>query len=260
MNDIIPNSLEGYQAFGAELARSCLLGPITPSQGTLSLIAMREEGLSITGFKRKYQWIGTELSVRPNWMLADFHRAGGRTKINQADRDACDITFTKDGGEYRLKITWDELKDLPFVKDKYGHIKANWQNYRDDMLFARTIGKGLRRVAPELFAGMYTDAEARDFDSPVDKLATIRAKIALPEKPAPEPVPEPAEPVTPEVIKPLTCPIKGQWFGKSYRDIAVETPEIITALIKCDKTRHPELTPEHIAEIEAIAAEIGVKC
>ena len=282
------------QEVGGDLAKSQMLGAITQPQGTMTLIACREEGLSLTGFKKKYQWIGNELSTRPNWMLGEFKRHGGKVHIEQADRDACEIHFTHwDGETLKCRISWDDVKDLDFTKDKYGNCKANWLNFRDDMLFARVCGKGLRRICPEIFCGMYTDGEAQDFESDIPaapkeiKPTAVKAKIekmkaakpapkaeapatevapiAEPEQPQPEATAPTAEVIEPEVMPSaeeldlpteaaaLTCPVKGDWFGKTYAEIAAENPDIIQALLTCNRKKHPELTDEHLAALEKIA-------
>jgi hypothetical protein len=54
------------------------------------------------------------------------------------------------------------------VTDKKGRVladKANWRNYRNDMLWARCVGRLARRLGPDLVAGMgYTAEEVADFD------------------------------------------------------------------------------------------------
>jgi hypothetical protein len=55
------------------------------------------------------------------------------------------------------------------VKDRKGGIladKANWRNYRRDMLWARCVGRLTRRLGSDLVAGMvYTAEEVADFDT-----------------------------------------------------------------------------------------------
>lgn len=283
--------LDTYQAMkdvSADFAKSGIFGEISQSQGLVSLCAMCDEGLSVSAFRRKYQWVGSELSTRPNWMLGEFKRRGGKVHIIQADADACEIEFTHwDGESLKMRITMDQMKETDIPWDKSHNLKKNWRNFPDDMLFARVCGKALRRLAPEVFAGVYTDGEAQDFEQAPSQKKNIRltkeevvsrVKEAKPEvvEQVKETSAEPAdsEPVAqneqepidvePELVDTtpramtsaldMTVPVKGEFFGWTFGRLSKERPDLIMALLKCNRQRFPEVTDEHIAALEEIAS------
>lgn len=285
--------LDSYQAMkdiSADFAKSGIFGEISQSQGLVSLCAMRDEGLSVSSFRRKYQWVGTELSTRPNWMLGEFKRRGGKVHIVQADADACEIEFTHwDGESLKMRITMEQMKATDIPWDKSHNLKKNWKNFPDDMLFARVCGKALRRLAPEVFAGVYTDGEAQDFDqAPVQKKTVklsrdeVVSRVKEQVKPVHDDhadtvskddvvdVSDESETVDPVVVDEspatasepahtitavdLTVPVAGEFFGWTFGRLANERPDLIMALLKCNRAKHPELTDEHIAALEEIAS------
>ena len=290
--------LDSYQAMkdiSADFAKSGIFGEISQSQGLVSLCAMRDEGLSVSSFRRKYQWVGSELSTRPNWMLGEFKRRGGKVHIMQADAEACEIEFTHwDGESLKMRITMEQMKATDIPWDKSHNLKKNWKNFPDDMLFARVCGKALRRLAPEVFAGVYTDGEAQDFEGAPAQKRTIKLSkdevvsrvkeqektvhdsqedtddeedgfvdavdeaeavepVVVDESPAPTSATasEPAHAIT---AFDMTVPVAGEFFGWTFGRMANERPDLIMALLKCNRSKHPELTNEHIDALEEIAS------
>lgn len=267
-------SVKDLREFAADIAASGIIGQITATQAEISLVAMRDDGISIVDFKRKYQWVGNELSTRPNWLLGEFKRRGGKYQIKEASREACEIVFTdKDGSSYDCRITMDDMLKTDVPKDKNGGIKKNWKNFPDDMLFARVCGKGLRRIAPELMGGVYTDGEAMDFDTPPAPLppppapkhnfkkvvpinqpqesSTVVAEVV--DTPNAEPVESPirkaarkakevAKVKVEEAVDLAVCPVKGKLFGKRWDEMSNETLE---AVLKCSDEQAPGLTADH---------------
>lgn len=293
--------LDSYQAMkdiSADFAKSGIFGEISQSQGLVSLCAMRDEGLSVSSFRRKYQWVGTELSTRPNWMLGEFKRRGGKVHIVQADADACEIEFTHwDGESLKMRLTMEQMKATDIPWDKSHNLKKNWRNFPDDMLFARVCGKALRRLAPEVFAGVYTDGEAQDFEqapaqkktvklNPADVVSRVKAQekveqekpaetvanddvvnvvadaetvepVVVEETPTQAPAPAPeseSESVHAITAVDMTVPVAGEFFGWTFGRLANERPDLIMALLKCNRKKHPELTDEHVAALEEIAS------
>lgn len=239
------NDVQAVRTFASDVAQSGILGQISATQAEVSLVAMRDEGLSIVQFKQKHQWVGNELSTRPNWMLGEFKRRGGKVHIKQADREACEIEFAHwDGEKLTVRITMDEMKKttVPFAKDGKT-LKSNWANFADDMLFARVCGKGLRRICPEVFCGMYTDGEAADFErAPSAPSAPVPAQGVA----SPSPIAEAAAPQ----VDPNVCP-RGKVKGKRWEDLATD---VIEKVIETDAAK-PFLTDAHRECIKAVLME-----
>jgi hypothetical protein len=57
--------------------------------------------------------------------------------------------------------------DVEATHGEYKHLhgRKNWANYPTDMVYARCLGRAMRRVAPDLFAGVYCAEERVDFEA-----------------------------------------------------------------------------------------------
>jgi hypothetical protein len=153
------------------------------------------EGLNPVEFKRRYHWIpGKGPSMRADAMLAEFRmNYGGKYKIVKADTESASIIFTdKEGNDFPRAMSRRNLllsrnpwkkdpgwqKMVPQVQqmiaggstddqiiaalgqhigDNYG-TPFDWEN----MLFARLVSQSLRKICPELAAGIYTPEEMSD--------------------------------------------------------------------------------------------------
>jgi hypothetical protein len=58
---------------------------------------------------------------------------------------------------FEVSAEYDEYKHL--------HGRKNWLNYPTDLVYARCLGRAMRRVAPDLFAGVYCAEERVDFNA-----------------------------------------------------------------------------------------------
>lgn len=50
-----------------------------------------------------------------------------------------------------------------YAEYKHLHERKNWKNYPTDLVYARCLARAMRRVAPDLFAGVYCAEERVDF-------------------------------------------------------------------------------------------------
>jgi len=243
---VVPvNTVGDLESIGGKYAQSGFFGQITASQGFLVATSQREEGLSVTEWLQRHQVIGNTISWKPNWMLGEFKRRGGKVHIVRADREVCEIEFTHwDGETLTGKLTLDEMKQtsVPFAKDGKT-LKTNWQNFADDMLFARVCGKSLRRLCPEVFFGMYTDGEAQDFDrAPV----AAAPRTVTPTSVSPSPVAE----ADAQAVDYGICPC-GSVKGKRWGEIPTEMLEKIVAT---PEAKAKSITQDHR---NAIVAELA---
>lgn len=97
--------------------------------------------------------------------------------------------------------------------------KDNWRNYPRNMLEARAISFALRKLYPDLFAGIYSKEEVQDFSGGVNDEPAKPVDI----KPAPKQEAKPVEPVqTEKPVKPASAPEKDIEF---YLDKHSDKPE-----------------------------------
>lgn len=88
--------------------------------------------------------------------------AGGHLKRNdyrvvESTSTACKIELF---GATRAK---PEIVEAKFADYSHLHGKYNWKNYPTDMLFARAVGRAMRRYFPDVFGGVYAAEERIDF-------------------------------------------------------------------------------------------------
>lgn len=165
------------------------------------------KGLTIVEWGRKHHWIpGKGPSDRSDSLLAEFRmNYGGKYKIIEDSTKRCEIEFTdKDGATYNRVMTRTDMMLSRTVWGKQPHwsecvkqvrkllaegktedqvwlamqscFKDNWGTENDwaTMMFHRLVSSSLRKICPELAAGVYTPEELEDI--PSDTPAATPAK------------------------------------------------------------------------------------
>lgn len=234
------NPIEAITKIGELFAKSGMFGCERVEQGQVIAMAALTEGKTPIQLLREYHIIEGRLSDRADSMLAKFRAAGGKHKILVRTAEKASVELIMDGTNYTSSLTWDEVKEEPFVKSKDG-LKKNWRTPRARMqsLWARVISDGVRTVAPEIVAGIFTPEEITDdtdrsgaTTAPAQSLtdALQAAKPVIPVPVAPEPVKTPEPNVTeaivvePEVKKVEPTP---QHKHAKTLPVAVQLEEII---------------------------------
>ena len=164
------------KSVGSDIAKSRLFGCETVDQGNvlaLECYATRTPPLSLA---KRFDLIGGRLSMKADAMLADYVADGGEYDIVEYSPNACEIVFRYMNHNLPLRITWEmaQQEKWPFGKpgkDGSPTLKSGWSTPigRQDMLWARVVSRGVRRVASHIVAGRYTPDELSDFvDAPQD--------------------------------------------------------------------------------------------
>lgn len=143
---------------------------------------------------------------------------------------------------FEVEATYAEYKHL--------HSRKNWVNYPADLVYARCLARAMRRVAPDLFAGVYCAEERADFKAEraagttedvlerilgavdVEERTPVRAaEIEAPPVAAPEPAQEAPVPakttLTKEDLAALMARVKG-----ASDSITAEQVEAMRAEVK----------------------------
>jgi hypothetical protein len=187
--------------------------PVTPAKasGTSSHTSTRA-GSTGPGSARRP--IGTRLTVR------NLDSAPGRTQVAVLEGSAMlepSAVFEFEGEKYDWEYTLDDAKRTGDACKGDGTLKTMWAKRPEDMLWARLVSRSVRRLAPEICAGLYTPEEVADMHKTETVALTqdeiiARAKIV-------EPI---AEPITemPENYDCNVCPAGyGKWSGKPWDDM-----------------------------------------
>ena len=149
---------------GKLLATSQAFGAVNPAAGFLIVATCHQQGISLMEFHRTYHMVDGKPSMRADAMLAEFRKKGGRYKIieNSMTRAAIEATF--EGQTLTFEYTIEDGHRTKDALTGKGAVKDNWQKRPDDMMWARVISKMVRRLCPEINAGLYSPEEMQDFD------------------------------------------------------------------------------------------------
>jgi hypothetical protein len=213
MSDIVlyqkfDNPMAAIERLGEAFAQSLMFGFNTKSQGMVIAMEMLATNKSPTQILREYHIIEGRLTDRADSMLAKFRAKGGRHKILCRTCDRAEVELKLEDQVEKFSLSFADVKEEPFVKsdkDASG-LKKNWRTPRARMqtLWARVISDGVRSMAPEIVAGIYTPEEVEDEE-------ITRAELRL----------EPAS--SPKV-----------------QDAAVETLKNVSGLLPPSRTSPPE--------------------
>lgn len=231
---------------GKLLATSQAFGAVNPAAGFLIVATCHQQGISLMEFHRTYHMVDGKPSMRADAMLAEFRKKGGRYKIieNSMTRAAIEATF--EGQTLTFEYTIEDGHRTKDALTGKGAVKDNWQKRPDDMMWARVISKMVRRLCPEINAGLYSPEEMQDFDGN----AARREAVPI----SPEEAVRRAKPVQAEVGEPLqenhgngywVCPDGfGDYSGQSWETM---TDELLNMALASR-----DLTDEHKRNIESV--------
>lgn len=201
-----PTALATIDALGTSIAKSQLFGCSNVEQGKVIAMTCLAKSSDPMSLAQRYDIIQGNLSMKADAMLADFRTvAGGSHRIIERTPEAAEVELIdREGNAQRFRLTWEEAQAEDFTKDKKGEVKANYAfpRKRMQMLWARVTSDGVRAMAPEVVAGIYTPEEISDYpelendsvgETPV--VATV-APETQPQASSTEPEAEEAEYVT----------------------------------------------------------------
>ena len=90
-------------------------------------------------------------------MLAIALRNGVTYEIKKHTPEMCEIFFKNGNIHFTSTFTVQEAKQAGIWKAQGG-----WEKYPQDMLYWRTVTRGLRRVCPDVITGLYAIEELQD--------------------------------------------------------------------------------------------------
>ena len=220
------NRLDNPTAFlvesGKILQSSQMLGVHNPGDAFVLAWHCLSEGISPLEFSKRYHLIGGKLTMRADYMHAAFRNAGGRIEWLNTGEDGIEAVgnfyAAHEDEPVRVAFSIEDARKLLGKNAKHNcdAIDApgsGWTKDRGAMLRARVISKGIRMVAPEVIAGVYTPDELetiapaapespayppRVVEAPAPRALEAPAPVVIAETapqptPAPTPTPAPAE-------------------------------------------------------------------
>jgi hypothetical protein len=172
----VPNQLDAVRQYGEIIANAKFFGCSNVAQGQALVLMAMGEGVPITEMRRKYHIVGgTELSMRADYMRAEFRRLGGEYWwIDQGDDGKQAVMRVKyKGNDLEVRYTIENAQQEGLIKSG-----SRWTKSPGDMLRARVSTKAIRMVCSEVLAGFPSEEEL-GFDG-ADAERTIEAKVVPP--------------------------------------------------------------------------------
>lgn len=167
--------MEAVRELGDAIAKSGMFGCQSVEQGKVFALECLTTGIPPLTMAKRYHVIGNQLSMRADFMLAEFHRRGGKSKWIMRTADGAAIQLAKDGSDPEtFALTWEDAQKEPFpyvgsdktvvgelAAGKRPTLKAKWATPRSrmQMLAARVVSDGVRAMMPEVNEGRYTPEE-----------------------------------------------------------------------------------------------------
>ena len=206
------NRLDNPTAFlvesGKILQSSQMLGVHNPGDAFVLAWHCLAEGISPLEFSKRYHLIGGKLTMRADYMHAAFRIAGGRIHWVNTGEDGMEAVgefyADEDAEPVRVSFNIEDARKLLGKNTKHNcdAIDApgsGWTKDRGAMLRARVISKGIRMVAPEVIAGVYTPDELETIAPAAPESPAIPPRVVEPAVIAatsPPPLPKPVETIT----------------------------------------------------------------
>ena len=188
----LDNPTQFLEASSRLLMQSPMLGINTPGDAFVLAWHCLSEGISPLEFSKRYHLIGGKLTMRADYMHAAFRNAGGRIKWVNTGEDGIEAVgefyADEDAEPVRVSFNIEDARKLLGKNAKHNcdAIDApgsGWTKDRGAMLRARVISKGIRMVAPEVIAGVYTPDELETIAPATPEPATVVARVLESPKP-----------------------------------------------------------------------------
>jgi hypothetical protein len=128
----------------------------------------RELGLSAMQSVASLHIIDGKPSLGVNAILELLLRGGVKYTIKENTDKACRLVFHRPG--------WEPLEQAYTIEDaKRAGLtdRPNWKKYTPDLLFARCVARGGRRIGADLLGGAYLPEEVDDGSASIDEPKTL---------------------------------------------------------------------------------------
>lgn len=161
--------LQAIQLLGTAIAKSQMFGCQNESQGIVLATECLFRRTPILSMTERYHLVGSRLTMKYDYMLSEFEKAGGRYEIISRTADHASIKLTFGNRTVTESLTWEEAskEKWPYCSGTSGKLKDNWATprARRQVMWARVVTEGVRSIAPQVTHGCYAPEE---FDSIVD--------------------------------------------------------------------------------------------
>lgn len=172
------DNIDAYMKMARSIARSGVTHHKTEAHVITIAMAAYEMGLGVMEALRGMYVVDGKLAME-TWLLDRLAISRGVTKtIHETGLFRCRLTLHHDDRpDVESEFTLEDAKRAGIIKDydsetyavdpvitRKGRKRGVWDKHPEELLYWRALSKGLRRIAPDLFGGVYTADEADGID------------------------------------------------------------------------------------------------
>lgn len=185
----IADPVAAVTTIGKAITASRIFGCQNEAQGQILALECLAKRLPPLALAEQYHLIDGKLSMKADAMLAGFEDLGGEYEVREYSPDACEVIFKRGKNALSIRITWEMAQQEKWPFASGNKLKTNWSTPigRQDMLWARVVSRGVRKLAPGVVCGRYTPEEISDFEPapapPVSAIEQVKALAATKAKP-----------------------------------------------------------------------------
>jgi hypothetical protein len=161
----IADPVAAATTIGKAITASRIFGCQNEAQGQILALECLAKRLPPLALAEQYHLIDGKLSMKADAMLAGFEDLGGEYEVKEYSPDACEVIFRRGKNTLPIRITWEMAQQEKWPFSGGNKLKTNWSTPigRQDMLWARVVSRGVRKLAPGVVCGRYTPEEISDF-------------------------------------------------------------------------------------------------
>jgi hypothetical protein len=181
----IVDPIQAIEKMGEMIWASGMFGCVKPEQGMVLAMQCLAEGKAPLELAKTYHIVEGKLTMRADAMLGRYLSSGGKVKWLARTDTEVKAVFIKDDNEVEICSNIEDFKKNGIALSKSGGLKDNWKKFPRQMLTARTISEGVRLLAPQIIAGIYTPEEMQDInDRPAPRQVSTTQVFVEERKPA----------------------------------------------------------------------------
>jgi hypothetical protein len=148
-------NLAAFERVAHALAQSGMVKDRTPEAVLAKMMKGRELGLPAFAAQEVIYFFDGKTTVAAHAQLGIASaRYGVRPRIVRSDERICEIEFSRPGwANVAESFTLEQAQRAGLTG------KDNWKKYPKDMLYSRALTRGIKRICPEVGAGIYDPDE-----------------------------------------------------------------------------------------------------
>lgn len=177
--------LDEHWRLAQMLVKSGIVPARTPEAAMAIMLKAHELGIpAMHAFANLHYFDGKLVESAQLMVGMATERCGITYEVEAWDDTRCRLLFSRPGWSKPLpsEFTIEDAKRAGLLG------KDSWKKFPRAMLLARAQAQGVRAIAPDRFAGMYSVEEMRDQENPKSRISAVASALDSPDDPPAEEV------------------------------------------------------------------------